>query len=540
MRKDPRIEPLTLTHPEIAQSWHPHLNGDLKPENYTAGSPRRVWWLCSENPHHEWRQVISRRLFRGCPMCKLQGRSLAALYPAVAAQWHPTLNEESPEQVYATSAKKAWWQCDVDPSHVFEARIGNRTSRQSGCPFCSGDKVCESNSLATLYPEIAQEWHPRLNKELTPSDVTCGSDRKVWWLCARTGKHEWQASIDHRTGRGNGCPICRNGRGAVPEKTLAARFPDIAKQWHPTMNSRLFPSWDPANRNISAKDRVQKNRRLQPSDVSAGSKQYAYWQCPKSADHVWCERIAHRTYGGSGCPFCSGRRVASDNNLAAKYPAVAKLWHPTRNGAVTPNMVTTGNAKIVWWRCFRSADHVWQSQIVKMVQAHRRGKSGCPFCAGRKAGKDNNLAKQYPAVAELWHPTRNLPLRPVDVVGGSHTKYWWQCRVNPEHVWDASVINTVRASRYETRGCPYCSGHRVAAENSLKSRYPEVAAYWDKSRNGKLGPKQVTAMSNKEVFWRCPKSASHRWSARVCYVVTRYRKGKALCLSCKNDSANTK
>ena len=34
--------------PEIASEWHPEKNGDLKPENYSGKSTKKIWWLCSE------------------------------------------------------------------------------------------------------------------------------------------------------------------------------------------------------------------------------------------------------------------------------------------------------------------------------------------------------------------------------------------------------------------------------------------------------------------------------------------------------------
>jgi len=34
-------------------------------------------------------------------------------------------------------------------------------------------------SLAETHPELAKQWHPRLNSELTPNDVTSGSNKKV-------------------------------------------------------------------------------------------------------------------------------------------------------------------------------------------------------------------------------------------------------------------------------------------------------------------------------------------------------------------------
>ena len=75
--------------------------------------------------------------------------------------------------------------------------------------------VVRTNDLATLNPEIAMEWHPTKNGELTPNDVTAGSHKKVWWQCSKFKNHEWDARIKDRT-RSNvptGCPDCyKEGR----------------------------------------------------------------------------------------------------------------------------------------------------------------------------------------------------------------------------------------------------------------------------------------------------------------------------------------
>ena len=33
----------------------------------------------------------------------------------------------------------------------------------------------------TPYPHLVKEWHPTKNGDLTPKDVTYGSNKKVWW-----------------------------------------------------------------------------------------------------------------------------------------------------------------------------------------------------------------------------------------------------------------------------------------------------------------------------------------------------------------------
>ena len=36
-------------------------------------------------------------------------------------------------------------------------------------------------TLIETNPDLAIEWHPIKNRNLTPHDVTIGYDKKVWW-----------------------------------------------------------------------------------------------------------------------------------------------------------------------------------------------------------------------------------------------------------------------------------------------------------------------------------------------------------------------
>ncbi|WP_373203555.1 zinc-ribbon domain-containing protein, partial [Mycobacterium marinum] len=47
-------------------------------------------------------------------------------------------------------------------------------------------------SLADLHPDIAAEWHPKLNAPVSASDVNPGARKKRWWRCTAAG-HVWAA-----------------------------------------------------------------------------------------------------------------------------------------------------------------------------------------------------------------------------------------------------------------------------------------------------------------------------------------------------------
>ena len=131
-------------------------------------------------------------------------------YPELVKEWHPTKNDDlTPSNFTHGSMKKVWWKCHK--GHEWSAMISNRTKkiRPRGCPECAGTKTGEDNNLLVLFPDVAKEWHPTKNKDLTPSDFTRGSKEKVWWLCPKG--HDYDLVINKRTNmerKGLPCPYC--------------------------------------------------------------------------------------------------------------------------------------------------------------------------------------------------------------------------------------------------------------------------------------------------------------------------------------------
>jgi rubrerythrin len=138
------------------------LNGDLKPTDLKPGSNKRVWWLCP-TCGYEW-DVAPKDRRRGeqCPECAERqrnitkstpkpGRSLADLYPGIAAEWHPTKNAPlTAADVNPGSKKKRWWRCQTC-SHDWETDPDHRTRRGGGCPRCRYKNL--SRTKATPKPE---------------------------------------------------------------------------------------------------------------------------------------------------------------------------------------------------------------------------------------------------------------------------------------------------------------------------------------------------------------------------------------------------
>lgn len=201
--------------PEIAREWHPIKNQGLTAQDILMGSTKRVWWQCAFG--HEWQTSPLKRTQpnsqNNCPYCSgkkvwVGFNDLATTHPHLANEWHPTLNELNPTEVSGGSARPVWWlgKC----GHEWESKVINRAKYLSGCPYCSGKKVLAGfNDLATTHPELVKEWHPTLN-ELKPTEVSSGSEKKMWWICRN--HHVWQSRVFVRSGtkkkHGAGCPVC--------------------------------------------------------------------------------------------------------------------------------------------------------------------------------------------------------------------------------------------------------------------------------------------------------------------------------------------
>lgn len=344
---------------DLLEEWDFERNHPLTPDTISHGSKKHVWWRCANG--HRWQAAVYTRTGSGagCPYCSgrlaIPGETdLATSYSDLAREWHSEKNGSiPPDKVLPGSHRIVWWRCEH--GHEWQAQIKSRVNG-AGCPICANKQVqTGDNDLASLYPDIARQWHPTKNGALTPTDVVPGTRRKVWWRCEKG--HDYQASVASRV-NGSGCPICA-GKVVVPgDNDLASQYPDIARQWHPT-----------------------KNGALTPEHVAPASNRKVWWRCEK--DHDYQAVIASRTQRGGGCPYCANKKVlAGFNDLATLEPTVAKEWHPTKNGALTPQDVTPGSRRRVWWRC--SAGHEWQAVIYSRTGSQR---CGCPVCAGKSKRK---------------------------------------------------------------------------------------------------------------------------------------------------------
>ena len=474
-------------------------------------------------------------------------------YLELVKEWHPTMNGDlTPENVTYGSKKKIWWLCSN--GHEFESMPNSRTSRKSGCGYCSGRKLSEKNNLLKTFPELSKEWHTTKNKSLTPKDISYSSGKKVWWLCPKG--HAYYSTVSNRTSKNaTGCPEC-SGNKVGEDNNLQALFPEIAKEWHPT-----------------------KNRDLTPKDVVYGTRRKVWWLCPKG--HDYDAPINSRTGSNTKCPYCSGRRVGEDNNLLFVFPKIAKEWHPTKNGNLTPKDITSKSDKKVWWLC--SKGHSFQS----VIKNRTLNKSLCPQCSNQSSEPEIRILSEMKwffdkvlsrykfdgVEIDIYIPEFNLGIE-------YDGKYWHRenekLDLEKNQFLLSNNINLIRVREYPLKSLspkdiilkfkhslekkhldeivkklyPFVNQNikekinsyfkktsfvndelfktyrsyfpSPFPEKSLLSTHPSIATQWDYDKNYPLRPENFSFGSGKKMWWNCSNGHSyeatlnHRTSGNGC------------------------
>lgn len=90
--------------------------------------------------------------------------SLAVMRPELVREWSDKNLPLTPDKITYGSNKIVWWKADC--GHEWQASVKARSGGEN-CPICSGARVIEGiNDLATLKPELVQEWSEKNKNRL--------------------------------------------------------------------------------------------------------------------------------------------------------------------------------------------------------------------------------------------------------------------------------------------------------------------------------------------------------------------------------------
>ena len=273
---------LIVKCPDLIAEWDNEKNGGIRPEHIDAKSRRKVWWICPTCSYSYKKSAYDRSVKKsGCPICSNKRdilhhgtNDLESVHPEIAKEWDYELNYPlQPKDFSIHSSSSVWWKCKK--GHSYQKGIHLRL-HNGGCPYCRGLKTLKGyNDFASVHPNLLYLWDSKRN-EISPSEITSGSNKKVWWIC-KNGHHFLNSP--KRIAAGERCPYCSGRKIESGINSLFDVNPELAKEWDD-------------EKNVIKSDSVAPN----------STKKY-WWKC-RICGHSWQASCANRHSKQSGCPNC--------------------------------------------------------------------------------------------------------------------------------------------------------------------------------------------------------------------------------------------
>lgn len=421
-----------------------------------------------------------------------------------------------------------------------------------------------ANNLTVTHPHILEQWDYD-NNVLKPEELSHGSEKKVWWKCAKG--HSYEMAVFSKIKHEKSCPVCSGHKTVPGVNDFATFYPKIAKEWHPTRNGELLPS-----------------------QVARHTNRKVWWIC--KFGHEWQASVSERVGHKTGCPKCRSRRLTSFAEQAIYYyvkqlypdtvnrykdifdngmeldiyvPSIrvgiefdGAAWHNSeeihQKERVKYQICQKNNIKLIrvkehtgneWWdvsdvtytlhdrRNRRDLETIiqvildWMDPVSNMWTRKRINDFHSKVHVNIKRDENaiweyltpiaNSLAELRPDLVKDWNYEKNGNLKPTMFGINSSDYVWWKC-TKCGHEWRTSIVHRGGKRR---SGCPECSKvkrgktftkGKVEERGSLAENNPELAKQWNPTKNGVLKPDDITIKYNKKVWWLCPR-CGYEWQA---------------------------
>lgn len=305
------------------------------------------------------------------PASKQPGRELLIESGSSALQWwdHERNDMSMLQTATVRATRTCHWICP-DCSLSFTAKVNDMAVTPS-CPSCSAQRrsiwQAEYDRLTVTpvsdVPELAAAWADDVDSRTM---MVAGGD--VGRFRCPNGHHPRISPLRYLQ---NGCPHCHAAK--TDKRWLADTLPEIAAQWHPSLNGKLTPQtvvWD--------------------------SKRTVWWRAD-CCGHEWQESVRNRDkYKRLRCPRCTtilGSMAWHDPGLAAEWSPA----NPVSAWEVRPHAKTAFAPK---WICATNPAHVWQAPL-----SARSNGAECPEC--RETGKSRVELDHFEAAKDLFRTARS-------------------------------------------------------------------------------------------------------------------------------------
>jgi DNA-directed RNA polymerase subunit RPC12/RpoP len=247
---------------------------------------------------------------------QIKENNILSVKPELENEWDYELNKGlKPEHFLSGSNKKVWWKCKKCGSS-YQSSIVHKMEGND-CPYCSGKKVNNTNSLSAKCQHILRFWDYSKNC-LSPDKIYFSSRKKVFWICEKCGKSFESPIYIRITSKTNFCNTCMHEHIGAKNREIT-----LNKTKSLFENKELMKDWD-----------FEKNKNLDPRLIPEKSGLKVWWKCNKCGYESYTS-VANRTYG-YGCKHC--------NNLTASQKRKKRILQIDKNGKVVNEYVSLKDA----------------------------------------------------------------------------------------------------------------------------------------------------------------------------------------------------
>lgn len=364
------------------KTLYPQLANEAEgwdPSEIAPGSGKIKKWKCPKG--HNWQASPNNRTNgnTGCPICtgrmvKIGFNDLLTTHPELCLE----IVSGDPTKFTSGSKYQITWKCKNN--HTFKASIYNRAIKKTNCPRClnRGNQIKHS-VLSDSFPEIAKDAYG-----WDPSEISAGSGKIKDWKCP--DNHIYRMSIDKRTLRKQGCPICSGHKILIGFNDLSTTHPNLLDE---------IDGWD-------------------PTKYSKGSEFKASWICKEG--HRWKTLISNRTLHNQGCPSCA-KTGFDPNSVGYLYFISHEIWQMLQIGITNNPKKRLGEHKKLGWEILEIRGPMdghltqqWETAILRMLKA-----KGADLANSKIAGKFDGYSEAWSvnkfkvrSINELMEMTENF------------------------------------------------------------------------------------------------------------------------------------
>lgn len=428
-RKLPELETtISYVFPHLAKEWNDEKNENLKPNEISHGSGRKVWWNCPIG-HEPYPAAVHHRTknHSGCPTCA-RGQKTSFPENAIYYYMKQIFYDAESSKLFSEWGKQI--ESDIFIPHLslsieydgyhyhkHEQRKKNDEKKNT---------IFHQNGLHII--RIREEGLPTLSPSADYT-ITKKKERKEEILehvirqlllyiervyekvLSKAEQERIQSVIQHLSIVRDRGEIYQLYQYQKKENSVANLYPHLVEEWQDTT--------------------------LSPETVTAGADYKVKWKC-KTCSHRWNAVVKTRTTLGSGCPKCKGCAKST-------YQEVLEAFQ--KKNYLLLNHTYENASQPLFFQCNKHKEEgTMETKFKQFVQNEHT----CPACRSEMMSK--KMMKYTIESVRKTFENKHLTLLS-DTYEHIKKKLSYVCNIHPELGTQKTSYSNLRLAKFTCKSC---------------------------------------------------------------------------------------